>query len=147
MSLPSSHCDKDLRLSVRRVHDTRQIGISQTVEAIYERLAPVYDLIYGVTLDHGRRHAMTRLAPSWGESILEIGVGTGLSAVQYPRRLTGRQASRLWNLDQPSCDAILAALIQDQFLSRTVDGSYVMATASPRFLPDRPRVHRAHHAD
>jgi phosphatidylethanolamine/phosphatidyl-N-methylethanolamine N-methyltransferase len=28
---------------------------------------------------------MTRLAPSWGESILEIGVGTGLSAVQYPR--------------------------------------------------------------
>ena len=40
---------------------------------------------YGVTLDHGRRHAMTRLAPSCGESILEIGVGTGLSAVEYPQ--------------------------------------------------------------
>ena len=28
---------------------------------------------------------MTRLAPAPGESILEIGVGTGLSALQYPR--------------------------------------------------------------
>lgn len=58
--------------------------MSQTVEAIYQRLAPVYDLIYGVTLAPGRRHALTRLAPSHGESILEIGVGTGLSAVEYP---------------------------------------------------------------
>jgi phosphatidylethanolamine/phosphatidyl-N-methylethanolamine N-methyltransferase len=58
--------------------------VSRSVEAVYERLAPVYDLIYGVTLAPGRRHAMTRLAPEPGESILEIGVGTGLGAVRYP---------------------------------------------------------------
>jgi phosphatidylethanolamine/phosphatidyl-N-methylethanolamine N-methyltransferase len=55
-----------------------------SVEAIYERLAPIYDLIYGVTLEPGRRRAMARLAPAGGESILEIGVGTGLSAMAYP---------------------------------------------------------------
>jgi phosphatidylethanolamine/phosphatidyl-N-methylethanolamine N-methyltransferase len=55
-----------------------------SVEAVYERLAPIYDLIYGITLAPGRRHAMGRLAPGPGELILEIGVGTGLSAVRYP---------------------------------------------------------------
>jgi phosphatidylethanolamine/phosphatidyl-N-methylethanolamine N-methyltransferase len=53
-------------------------------ETVYQRLAPIYDLIYGATLDPGRRHAMTRLAPANGELILEVGVGTGLSAVKYP---------------------------------------------------------------
>lgn len=57
---------------------------SEEVTALYDRLAPIYDLIYGVTLDHGRRLAMARLAPHPGETILEIGVGTGLSAVKYP---------------------------------------------------------------
>jgi phosphatidylethanolamine/phosphatidyl-N-methylethanolamine N-methyltransferase len=56
------------------------------VATIYQRLAPVYDLIYGATLEPGRRQAMTRLAPAVGERILEIGVGTGLSAVSYRRR-------------------------------------------------------------
>ena len=52
--------------------------------AVYDRLAPIYDLIYGVTLHHGRRVAMARLAPQPGETFLEIGVGTGLSAAAYP---------------------------------------------------------------
>src|SRR5215471_19206738 len=54
------------------------------VEAVYERLAPFYDLIYGVLLDHGRRSAIERLAPKAGEAILEVGVGTALSALRYP---------------------------------------------------------------
>ena len=58
--------------------------MSHPVEAVYERLAPIYDLVYGVTLAPGRRRALARLAPAAGESILEIGVGTGLSAVDYP---------------------------------------------------------------
>jgi len=49
-------------------------------------------------------------------------------------RLTGRQASRLWNLDQTACDALLSALIQDHFLSRTGDGSYVIAAAGRQFF-------------
>jgi phosphatidylethanolamine/phosphatidyl-N-methylethanolamine N-methyltransferase len=58
--------------------------MNDPAETVYQRLAPVYDLIYGATLDPGRRHAMTRLAPANGELILEVGVGTGLSAVKYP---------------------------------------------------------------
>ena len=61
-----------------------QNGDRSSVEAIYRRLAPVYDLVYGFALEHGRRQAMTRLAPACGESVLEVGVGTGLSALRYP---------------------------------------------------------------
>ena len=56
------------------------------VNAVYRRLAPVYDLIYGALLHHGRQSAIARLSPQAGESILEVGVGTGLSALRYPRR-------------------------------------------------------------
>src|SRR5262245_22787527 len=55
------------------------------VEPLYSRLAPLYDAIYGISLEHGRRRAMRRLAPRPGESILEVGVGTGISAARYPR--------------------------------------------------------------
>lgn len=40
--------------------------------------------MYGIALEHGRRQAMARLAPATGESVLEVGVGTGLSALRYP---------------------------------------------------------------
>jgi phosphatidylethanolamine/phosphatidyl-N-methylethanolamine N-methyltransferase len=55
-----------------------------SVNTVYRRLAPVYDLVYGALLQHGRREAIDTLAPRSGESILEVGVGTGLSAVRYP---------------------------------------------------------------
>jgi phosphatidylethanolamine/phosphatidyl-N-methylethanolamine N-methyltransferase len=55
------------------------------VDAVYRRLAPLYDVLYGAVLNHGRRSATVRLAPRPGESILEVGVGTGLSALRYPR--------------------------------------------------------------
>ncbi len=56
-----------------------------TTEQVYRRLAPFYDVIYGATLQPGRRRAMARLAPGAGESILEVGVGTGMDLVEYPR--------------------------------------------------------------
>ncbi len=42
--------------------------------------------------------------------------------------LTGPQASRLWNLDAGLCDAVLAALILEQFLSRSRGGAYLRRT-------------------
>jgi hypothetical protein len=59
-------------------------------------------------------------------------------------RLTSQQASRLWNLDQAACNAILTALIQDHFLSQTADGSYVIAAAGRQILSGRVR---ARHGD
>ena len=56
-------------------------------------------------------------------------------------RLTSRQAGRLWNLDQTSCDAILAALLQDHFLAQAGDGTYVVAAVAHQFVSGRVRTH------
>ena len=40
-------------------------------------------------------------------------------------RLTGAQAQRLWGLDREVCDALLATLVDANFLSRTRDGAFV----------------------
>jgi hypothetical protein len=39
--------------------------------------------------------------------------------------LTTRQASRLWNLDAGVCQAVLATLVHDKFLSETSGGAYL----------------------
>ena len=51
---------------------------------VYQRLAPVYDLLYGLMLQPGRARAMARLAPRAGDLILEVGVGTGFGLADYP---------------------------------------------------------------
>lgn len=63
----------------------------QEVVKTYRRYAPLYDHLFGKVLDPGRRALtaeVTRLAPA---SILEVGVGTGLTLAGYPRssRLVG----------------------------------------------------------
>lgn len=40
-------------------------------------------------------------------------------------RLTSAQAQRLWGLDRTACDALLSALVDARFLSRTRDGAFV----------------------
>lgn len=54
------------------------------VEAAYRQLAPIYDLVYGLGLQQGRKRAMARLELRPNDRVLEVGVGTGLSAVWYP---------------------------------------------------------------
>jgi hypothetical protein len=39
--------------------------------------------------------------------------------------LTTSQAQRLWCLDAPTCDSLLAALTEAKFLRRTERGAYV----------------------
>jgi hypothetical protein len=39
--------------------------------------------------------------------------------------LTGAQAQRLWGLDRDVCDALLGALVDARFLTRTRDGAYM----------------------
>ena len=55
-----------------------------SASAAYDRLAPLYDRVYGRVLEPGRKamaRAAAALAPA---SVLEVGVGTGLTLAGYP---------------------------------------------------------------
>ena len=60
-----------------------------------QRAASVYDWLCGPILQAGRREAMHQLALQPGNEILEIGIGTGLTAPLYPDdcRVTGIDVS------------------------------------------------------
>jgi phosphatidylethanolamine/phosphatidyl-N-methylethanolamine N-methyltransferase len=54
------------------------------VTGVYEKLAAIYDVTFGITLHPGRVSAIKRLAISPGERLLEVGVGTGINASMLP---------------------------------------------------------------
>ena len=56
-------------------------------------------------------------------------------------RLTEAQARRLWGLDAASCDALLGALVDSNFLFRTRDGAFMrVERAMPVKASLRPRA-------
>lgn len=55
------------------------------VTGVYEKLASVYDFVFGPTLHAGRLRAIQRMAIRPGDRVLEVGVGTGINAALYPR--------------------------------------------------------------
>ena len=55
------------------------------VEGVYEKLAKVYDLVFGPTLHPGRVTALERMGIRPDDRILEVGVGTGINTSMYPR--------------------------------------------------------------
>ena len=60
-----------------------------TIEKAYARWAPVYDLVFGKVFERGRQLAIEaveeHLGPEGGR-ILEVGVGTGISLLNYNRK-------------------------------------------------------------
>ena len=62
---------------------TASVG-NALVERVYAMLSPVYDVVFGPTLQAGRRAAMARMGIRRGDEILEVGVGTGLTTTLYP---------------------------------------------------------------
>lgn len=66
------------------------------VERAYELLAPVYDFVFDWIFAPGRTAAIEKLALQRGDSILEVGIGTGLNLPLYPAtcRLTGIDLSQ-----------------------------------------------------
>jgi phosphatidylethanolamine/phosphatidyl-N-methylethanolamine N-methyltransferase len=61
------------------------------VAGVYEKLASVYDIVFGPTLHAGRLQALKRMAIAPGDRVLEVGVGTGINLTLYPRdcKVTG----------------------------------------------------------
>jgi phosphatidylethanolamine/phosphatidyl-N-methylethanolamine N-methyltransferase len=55
------------------------------VERVYDKLASLYDLTYGPLLHPGRLQAIKRMTINRNDSILEVGVGTGVNLSLYPR--------------------------------------------------------------
>lgn len=68
---------------------TRALSVTvvenEFVAGVYEKLANVYDLAFGPTLNAGRVQAVKRMRIRPGEGILEVGVGTGINVTLYPR--------------------------------------------------------------
>jgi phosphatidylethanolamine/phosphatidyl-N-methylethanolamine N-methyltransferase len=56
------------------------------VEGVYDKLAKVYDLIFGPTLHPGRIQAIQHMNIQPGERVLEVGVGTGINLSLYPKQ-------------------------------------------------------------
>jgi phosphatidylethanolamine/phosphatidyl-N-methylethanolamine N-methyltransferase len=55
------------------------------VEKVYQKLAHVYDYTFGPTLHPGRLEAIKKMRIHHGDSVLEVGVGTGINLSHYPR--------------------------------------------------------------
>jgi phosphatidylethanolamine/phosphatidyl-N-methylethanolamine N-methyltransferase len=55
------------------------------VAGVYEKLASIYDVVFGPTLHPGRVHALQRMGIERGDRVLEVGVGTGINTTLYPR--------------------------------------------------------------
>ena len=53
-------------------------------------------------------------------------------------RLTRPQARRLWGLDDRSCAALLASLVDSQFLFQTRDGAFMRIEHAQARSPIRP---------
>jgi len=56
----------------------------ETVAKVYERWAPVYDLVFGPVFDRGR-HAAIAATERINGRILDVGVGTGIALPYYAR--------------------------------------------------------------
>ena len=54
------------------------------VERVYEKLANVYDVVFGPTLHPGRLVAIERMGIRPRDRVLEVGVGTGINTSLYP---------------------------------------------------------------
>lgn len=64
----------------------KQIALEDVVKT-YRRYAPFYDRLFGAVLEPGRRALAAAVCDSEPDSILEVGVGTGLMLKRYPADL------------------------------------------------------------
>lgn len=91
---------------------------SAAILRAYRRVAPVYDIIFGLSMAPGRKLAARTAASGPGQRILEVGVGTGLALPYYRRDCTitgidlssemlGRARQRVARMRMPNVEALL----------------------------------------
>ena len=90
MTLFDSKAESEDDLVAGRDAATRALSVTAVendfVEAVYEKLAKVYDLTFGPALHPGRLQAIQRMNIQPGERVLEVGVGTGINLSLYPKQ-------------------------------------------------------------
>src|SRR5262245_57994469 len=77
-------------MGTARLSDDFDVTV-ETSQRGYRLFAPLYDVVFGASLHHGRRLAIDALDCRPGDRILEVCVGSGLSLPLYPEgaRVTG----------------------------------------------------------
>src|SRR3972149_585348 len=70
--------------------------MSEHIKKVYSLYAWIYDAFFGKIFEHGRYVAFDMMDVKPNETILEVGVGTGLSLPLYPREahITGIDISQ-----------------------------------------------------
>jgi len=64
---------------------------NESIKQAYRRYAPVYDAVFGPVFHPGRKRILDTLNCQPGDTVLEVGVGTGVSLPLYPEsvKVTG----------------------------------------------------------
>src|SRR5213592_1973118 len=121
------------------------------VERAYELYAPVYDFIFDWIFAPGRVAAVKHLDLQRGDSVLEVGIGTGLNLPLYPPacRLTGidlssemldKAVERVQNLAMPNVTLKVMDATSMDFADNEFDK--VVATYTISAVPDPVAVLR-----
>ena len=76
--------EQDTLVTAKKNGQPRTLLDESAVRSCYRRYARIYNAVFGLSLEPGRREAIRRMAPCPGDSVLEIGIGTGLSLDLYP---------------------------------------------------------------
>ncbi len=89
MGLFEPHSTSDTEEVIGSDAATRALSVTvvenEFVNRVYENLAWFYDFTFGPALHPGRVDAIQRMAIKPGDRVLEVGVGTGINAILYPR--------------------------------------------------------------
>jgi phosphatidylethanolamine/phosphatidyl-N-methylethanolamine N-methyltransferase len=121
------------------------------VERAYELLAPVYDFIFDWIFAPGRTAAVSQLALAPNDTVLEVGIGTGLNLPLYPplTRLTGidlssemldKAVERVQNLAMPNVTLKVMDATSLDFADNEFDKA--LATYTISAVPDPVAVLR-----